>query len=112
MIIDPSTVTVHQLQLDVLHEINELSKPRQGFLEMEVEVRLPLLSLTPSFTNQDICTVIHDNSISKAHIYVCTKYTINNNGRDARYADQHRAALAGGDRLTLWGRGKAKTQVM
>ena len=75
-------------------------------------MRLPSLSLTPSFTKQDICTVIHDNRISKALIYFRPKYTLDNNGRDALYADLHRAALAGGDRLTLWGRGKAKTQVM
>ena len=110
--INPSTFTVHQLQLDVLHKINELNKPRQRFLDMEVDVCLPLLLFTPSFVKQYICTVIHNNRLSKALIYFRPKYTLDNNGRDALYADLHRAALAGGDRLTLWGRGKASTQMM
>jgi hypothetical protein len=94
--INPSTVMVHQLQLDVLHEINEVNKPQQGFLEMEVDLRLPSLPLTPSFAKQDICSVIHNNRLSKALIYFHPKYTLDNNGRDTLYADLHWAALAGG----------------
>jgi hypothetical protein len=47
-----STVTVHQLQLDVLHEINLLNQPQQGILEMEVEVHLASMPLTPSLPNR------------------------------------------------------------
>jgi hypothetical protein len=54
--INPLTVTVHQLQLDVLHEINQLNKHRQGILEMEVDVRLASMPLTPSFAKEDICS--------------------------------------------------------
>ena len=77
------------------HEINELNKPREGFLEMEVDVRLPFMPLTPSFAKQDICSVIYNNRLSKALLYFRPKYTLDNNGRDALYADLHPAALAG-----------------
>jgi hypothetical protein len=50
--------------------------------------------------------------VSKALIYFLPKYTLDKNVRDALYADLHRAALVDGDRLTLWGRGKASNQVM
>ena len=79
---------------------------------MEAGVRLASIPLPPSYAKQDICSIIHNNRTSKPLIYFSPKYTLDKNGRDALYADLHWAALAGGDRLTLWGRGKASTQVI
>ena len=76
---------------------------------MEVDVHLASMPLVPSYAKQDICSVIHENRSSKALIYFSPKYTLDDDGRDALYADIHPSALAGGDRLTLWGRGKAST---
>jgi hypothetical protein len=59
---------VHQLQLDVLHEINLLNQPRQGILEMEVNVHLASMPITPCFSKLDICSVIHNNRLPKALI--------------------------------------------
>ena len=106
------SVKIHQLQLAVLHEINELFQPRQGILEMEVDVRLPSMPTPACFTKQDICSLIHHNRLSKALIYFHPKYSLDKTGRDELYADLGRAALIGGDRLTLWGKGKAKLQSM
>jgi hypothetical protein len=38
-----ATVMVHQLQLDVLHKINQLNQPLQGILEMEIHLALGIL---------------------------------------------------------------------
>jgi hypothetical protein len=76
-----SPVMVHQLQLAVLHEINLLNQPRQGILELEVDMPLPLMPLLPCFAKQDICSVIHNNRLSKALIYFLPKYTLDKNGR-------------------------------
>jgi hypothetical protein len=107
-----SAVTVHELQLAVLHEINLLSQPRQGVIEMEVDLRLALMPLPPCFVKPDICSVIDTNSLSKALIYFRPQYTFDKKGREALYCDIQRAALIGGDRLTLWGRGKVPKQEM
>jgi hypothetical protein len=81
--INTSTVTVHQLQLDVLHEINQLNQSRRGILEMEVDVHLASMPLTPSFAKQDICSVIHNNRLSKAlMIYFHPKDTLDNSTGD------------------------------
>ncbi len=106
------SVQVYQLQLAVLHEINELFQPRHGILEMEVDVRLPSMPHPACFTKQDICSLIHHNRLSKAPIYFCPKYLLDKTRQDELYADLGRAALVGGNCLTLWGRGKASTQVM
>jgi hypothetical protein len=58
-------IQIHQLQQAVLHGIKELNKPRQGIMEMEVDVSLPSMSFQPFFAKQDICTIIHNNRISK-----------------------------------------------
>jgi hypothetical protein len=105
-------VSVHDLQQRVLHELNLLNAPRQGILEMEVDVRLPSMPIFPCFSKQDICSVIHHNRLSKALIYFSPKYTHDKKGRDELYADLGKAALLGGDRITLWGRGNSSNQVM
>ena len=96
----------------MLHEINELNQVRQGIIEMVADVRIPSLFLPPCFVKQDICSAIHNNSLSKALIYFPPKYSIDNKGRDEIYADLRRAALVGGDCIMLWGRGTGKNQVM
>jgi hypothetical protein len=105
-------VTVHQLQLDVLHEINLLNQPRRGIVEMDVDMRLPSLPSQPRYSKLDICCTIHNNRLPKALIYFSPKYTFDKIGRHTLYANLHRAALVGGYRLTLWGSGKASNQVM
>jgi hypothetical protein len=103
-----SAVTVHELQLAVLHEIILLSLPRQGVIELMLDVRLASMPLSPCFFKQNICSAIHNNRLSKALVYFSPKYTYDKEGREALYCDIQWAALIGGDRLTLWGRGKAK----
>ena len=100
-------VKVHRLQLAVLHKINQLLQPRQGILEMEVDVRLPSMPLPACFSKQDICSLVLHNKLSKALIYFLPKYTFDKKGRAELYADLGRAALVGGDRITLWGRGES-----
>jgi hypothetical protein len=108
---EPS-VSVQDLQTRVLHELNLLQSPRLGIIEMEVDVGLPSLPLSPSFSKQDICSVIHQNRLSKALVYFSPKYTHDQTGRAELYADLRKAALQGGDRISLWGRGKGKNQAM
>jgi hypothetical protein len=94
------------------YKLNLLNAPRQGILEMEVDVRLPSMPLFPCFSKQDICSVIHHNRLSKALIYFPPKYTYDKKGRDKLYADLGKAALLGGDRITLSGRENSSNQVM
>jgi hypothetical protein len=53
MYVTPSA-PVHELQCGVLHEINQLNEPRQGIIEMEVDICLPSISLPCCFAKQDI----------------------------------------------------------
>jgi hypothetical protein len=104
---------VHDRQLAVLHEIGLLNAPRPGFLEMEVDVRLPFLSLPPRYVKQDICSLIDTHKHTQALIYFDPKYTLDKTGRQSLYADLLRAALLGGDRIMLWGTvSKATNQSM
>ena len=103
---------VHALQLAVLHEINELNKPRFGIIEIEVDVRLPSFPMPPCYAKQDICSLIHTHKSSKALIYFHPKYTLDDAGKKALYVDLRKAAIHGGDMVTLWGRGTGKHQVM
>jgi hypothetical protein len=96
---------IHQLQLAVLHEINQLNKRQQGIIEMEVDVHLPSMSLPQSFCLQDICTVIHNHRASKVLICFQPKYTLDEEGRLELYNDLHKAAHLGSDCITSWGKG-------
>jgi hypothetical protein len=109
-----SSNKVHALQDVVLHEINLLNQPRLGVMEMEVDVRLPHTAFpySCSFVKQDIVPILHTNRYSKAFICFPPKYSFDKAGRHQLYVDISRAALSGGDRLTLWGTGCAKKQVM
>jgi hypothetical protein len=99
-------VQVHQLQLAILHEINQLNNQcRQGIIEMEVNVHLPSISLPHCFSVQHICTVIHNNRASTVLIYFLPKYMLDAKGRSQLYGNLHKAALLGGDHITLWGKG-------
>jgi hypothetical protein len=81
---------VHQLQLGVLHVIN------QGIIEMEIDIHLLLMSFPSCFAKHDIFSVIlHNNRLSKALIYFLPKYTLDKQLRDELYADLRRAALVG-----------------
>jgi hypothetical protein len=102
------SVQVYQLQLAVLHEINELFQPRQGILEMEVDVRLPSMPHPACFTKQDICSLIHHNRLSKA-LMPSTRW-IRQGEMNFMLIWEGQPSLIGGNRLTLWGRGKAKHQ--
>jgi hypothetical protein len=108
----PQHAQVHRLQLAVLYEINELKKSCLGVIEMVVEVRLPTLVMLPYFYKQDICGIIDTHKISKTHIYFPPKYTFDPKGRAELFGDIHKAALAGCDCITLWGKGKGLIQVM
>ena len=81
---------------------------------MEVDVRLPHTAFpySCSFVKQDIVPILHTNRYSKAFICFPPKYSFDKAGRHQLYVDISRAALSGGDRLTLWGTGCAKKQVM
>jgi hypothetical protein len=105
---------VHDLQRGVLYEINQLNKPRQGIIEMEVDIHLPLISFPCCFAKHDICSTIHNNRRSAAAlIYFLPTYTLDEQkGRDALYADLRRVALVGVDCIMLWGRECGKNQVM
>jgi hypothetical protein len=106
----PDHAQIHQLQRAVLYEINQLNGPRLGVIEMEVDVRVPSMSLPSSFVKQDICRLIQQNKFTNAHIYFLPKYTLDQEGRDALYTDLLRASLLGGDRVTLWGKGNKKSK--
>jgi hypothetical protein len=103
---------VHGLQDDVLHEISQLKKPRQGIIEMEVDVRLPNMAFPSCYAKQEIYSVVVNLKISKALVYFLPKYSFDKEGRDEPYSNIRRAALAGGDSLTLWEKGRGKKQVM
>jgi hypothetical protein len=108
MCVTPSA-PVHDLQRGVLHEINQLNKPRQGIIEMEVDIRLPSISVSCCFAKQDICSAIYNNQLSAALTYFLpTSYTLDKKGRAELYADLRSAALVGGDFITLWGKGCGK----
>jgi hypothetical protein len=109
-----STDKVQALQEVVLHEIKQLNKPRLGIMEMEVDIRLPYTALpyATGFVTQDIGPILKSHRACKAMIYFPPKYSLDKAGRDLLYADISRAALAGGDRISLWGRGRAQKQVM
>jgi hypothetical protein len=80
---------------------------------MVVEVRLPTLVMLPYFDKQDICSIIDTHKISKTRIYFPPKYTFDPKGSRAElFGDIHKAVLVGGDRITLWGKGKGLMQVM
>ena len=79
---------------------------------MEVDVRLPSMCLPFSYSEQDICSVIENKALPNSLIFFPPKYTLDDEGRDKLYTDLQLAALAGGDSLTLWGRGCGKHQVM
>jgi hypothetical protein len=79
---------------------------------MEVDLRLPLISFPCCFAKQDICSAIYNNRLSAALIYFLPTYTLDKKGRVELYANLRRAALVGGDCITLWGRGWGKNQVM
>jgi hypothetical protein len=108
----PLHAQVHQLQLAVLHEINQLNQHHPGVIEMEVDVHLPSISLPPCFFLQDMCTVIHNHRASKVLIYFLPKYTLDVKGRSGLYGDLHKAALVGGDCITSWGKGMGKKQIL
>jgi hypothetical protein len=77
----PSTPE-HKLQCGVLNEIKQLNAPRQGIIEMEVDVCLPFISLPCCFAKQDICSAMHNNRLSKALIYFLPTYTLDEVGRN------------------------------
>ena len=108
----PLHAQVHALQLAVLHEINELNRPRLGNIEMEVDLRLPSFSMPPCYVKQDICSLIHTHKSSKATIYFDPKYTLDDVGKKSLYVDLRKAAINGGDSILLWGRGTGKHQIM
>jgi hypothetical protein len=74
------SVKSHQLQLAVIHEIDELFQPPQGIIEMEVDVCVPSSPHPVSFVKQDIYFLIHHNRISKALIYFLPKYSLDKTG--------------------------------
>jgi hypothetical protein len=111
MYVTPSA-PVHDLQRGVLHEINQLNKPRQGIIKMEVDNRIPPISFLCCFAKQDICSAIYNNRQSAALINFLPTYTLDKKGRAELYADFRRAALVWGDYIMLWGRGCGKKQVM
>jgi hypothetical protein len=103
---------VLQLQQAALYEISQLNLPRRPVMEMEVELHAPNLFDSPGYFKQDICTLIQNTKLSKAQIYFPPKYTPDKKGRQDLYDDLQRAAQQGGDRLTLWGKGRGKNQSM
>jgi hypothetical protein len=104
MFVTPSA-PVHKLQCGVLNEIKQLNAPQQGIIEMEVDVGLPIISLPCCFAEQDICSAIYNNHLSKALIHFLPTYTLYEKGREELYADLKRVALHGSDHITLWGKG-------
>jgi hypothetical protein len=110
---DTPHAKVHDRQLSVLHEINQLSSPRKGIMEMEVDVRLPSMRSVPSmFMKQDICSVITSHKDLKVLIYFGPKYTLDKKGRGELLADLTRSALLGGDSLISFGKGSSKGQCL
>jgi hypothetical protein len=85
---------------------------RQATMEMEAYVTLPSMSFQPCYTQQDICSLIHSNRISQTLIYFSPEYSLDDKGKGELLADLQKAALAGGDVLSSWGRGRGKDQVM
>jgi hypothetical protein len=79
---------------------------------MEVDVHLPSMSFPCYFVKQDICSAIHNKQFSEALIYFLPTYTLDKKGKDELCFNLRRAALVGGDSVTLWGRGRGKNQVM
>jgi hypothetical protein len=97
----------------VLHESNQLNKPRQGIIEIEVDVRLPHMAFPNCYAKHAICSAIHNHNhrLSKALICFLPTYSLDKKGKDEMYAGIRRADL-GGDCIMLWGRGHGKQQVM
>jgi hypothetical protein len=95
MYVTPSA-PVHDLQRGVLHEINQLNKPRQGIIKMEVDIRIPLISFPCCFAKQDICSAIYNNRLLAALVYFLPTYTLDKKGSAELYADFRRAALVWG----------------
>jgi hypothetical protein len=99
-------IKVHSYQLAVLCELNELNASRLGIMEMEVDISLPSFPMTPCYTKQNICSLIHQNRNTKALIYFHPKYTPDVTGKDELYAySLIRSALAGGDSILSVGKG-------
>jgi hypothetical protein len=96
---DTPHVQVHQCQLAVLHELNELHTVCQGIMQMAVDICLPSFPFPPCFTKQDICSVINMNRNTKAVIYFHPKYAMDKKDRDELFADLLCATLAGGDHI-------------
>jgi hypothetical protein len=74
---------------------------------MEVDVHPTSMPLPPCFSKHNICSVVHHNRLLKALIYFSPKYTHDKKGQAELYAHLGKAALLGGNCITLWGRGKA-----
>jgi hypothetical protein len=81
MSVPPPHAQVHNLQLALLHEINQLKLTRKGILEIEVDVRVPKLTMPSHYYKQDICDLLHTHQISKVLIYFSSKYALNAKGR-------------------------------
>jgi hypothetical protein len=102
MCVTPNNAPVHELQCCVLHESNQLfNKPRKGIVKMEVDVCLPLISLPCRFAKQDSCSAIYNNWLLEALIYFLPTYILDKKSRNELYADLRRAALVGGDCITM-----------
>jgi hypothetical protein len=70
-----------------------------------VDVCIPSTPLPCCFAKQDICSSIYNTWLSEALLYFLPNYTLDKKGMDDLYAGLRRAALVGGDCITLWGRG-------
>jgi hypothetical protein len=66
---------VLQLQQAALYEISQLNLPRLPVMEMEVELHVPNLFVSPGYFKQDMCRLIQNNKLSKAPLYFPPKYT-------------------------------------
>jgi hypothetical protein len=108
MNVPPPHAQLLDLQRTVLHEINQLNETRKGIIEMEVDVRVPKLTMPSHYYKQDICELVHTHRVSKVLIYFSPKYALNATGKKELYSDLHNACIAGGDRIALWGKGKGK----
>jgi hypothetical protein len=104
------TVNVHDRQLTVLHEINQLNCPRPGIVEMLIDVRLLSMSSDPSFMKHNICSVISCHKHSKCLIYFGPHYTPDESGRVQLLSDLTRSALVGCDHILSSGKGRSKGQ--
>jgi hypothetical protein len=55
-------------------------------MEMEVELRVPNLFVTPDYSKHDLlCTLIQNNKLLKALLYFPPKYTPGKKGRQDLY---------------------------